>query len=148
MSDNGSPPAVDTVHRRRLEPRLIVAAVDVGAAVVTAMVLLATGFGLTGIVRTMLALVFVSFVPGWALLDHVHLAEGTSKVALAVALSLSICTAGALTLLLLRIWQPFVLLYANGTLSLIGVLAHLARQSGSSFRSSMRRQASPAKGSQ
>lgn len=146
MNDDGSSHPVVTVHGTALDGRVRVAIVDVGVALVTAALLVMTALGLTGIVRTLLALALVSFVPGWALLGHIRLAEGQSMLALAVALSLTISTAAALILLLLRMWQPYVLLYATGTLSLIGVVSHLARRDDSPLTSLIRRRATPAKG--
>ena len=49
--------------------------VDVGAALVTAGLLAMVGLGLTGPVRVFLALGFVTFVPGWALLGLVTVFE-------------------------------------------------------------------------
>ena len=60
-------------------------AIDGGAVIVTVALLLVTVFGARGVIREFLALGFVAFVPGWALLDHIELARGTGKVALAVA---------------------------------------------------------------
>lgn len=121
-----SPRRVRTPPLQPEDPFMVV--VDVGAAVVTAGLLLVVGLGLTGPVRVLLALSFVTFVPGWAILDWIRLAEGISRVALAVALSLAICSAAALMLLWLRRWEPFLLLYVTGAVSLIAVVWHLARK--------------------
>lgn len=100
--------------------------VDVGTALLTAILLSMAGLGVTGPGRIVLTVVFVTFVPGWALLDHVRLAEGTSRVALAVALSLTICAAVTTLALWLRMWDPIVLLDVLGVLSLAAVISHLA----------------------
>lgn len=99
---------------------------DVVAVLLTASLLALAGLGMAGPLRTVLAVVFVTFVPGWAFLDHVRLAEGTSRVALAVALSLTICTAASLVPLWLRLWDPIVSLDVLGALSLMAVISHLA----------------------
>ena len=101
--------------------------VDVGAAVVTVALVVVVALGATGAVPTALALVFLTFVPGWAVLDHVRLVERTARVALAVALSLSLSSAAALASFWLRLWHPRPLLYASAALCLVAVLSHLAR---------------------
>ena len=101
--------------------------VDVGAALVTAGLLVVAGLGLTGPPRLLLALVFMSFVPGWVFLDHVRLAEGTAKFALAATLSLSLAAAVALASLWLHLWHPRALLDLSGALCLFGIAWNLVR---------------------
>ena len=106
--------------------------------------------GLTGPVRIVLALTFVTFVPGWALLRllpplrlmadghssavvvEVPLIAGTAKVAMAVALSLTLCTLSAQGLLWLRVWNPSALLAVLGGLSLVALAESFVRTSTSS----------------
>jgi len=108
--------------------------VDLAAALVTAMLLVVTGLGLTGGVRLALALAFVTFVPGWAVLDHLRVVEGTSRVALAVALSLTLATAAALSSLWLHLWHPRGLLDATAAMCLLALVWHLARPAGSTHQ--------------
>jgi O-antigen/teichoic acid export membrane protein len=101
--------------------------VDLGAAVVTVALVLLAALGVTGAVPTALALVFLTFVPGWAVLDYVGLVDSTARVALAVALSLSLSSGAALSSFWLHLWHPRPLLYASAALSLVALLSHLAR---------------------
>ena len=107
-----------------LEPYLVVA-LDVVGILVTGAVFLTAGSGLGGPVGVLCALAFVTFVPGWAILDWLPLGYGVSRVALAVAFSLTLCTAFAQILLWTGLWQPLALLYTLGSLSLFGMLSHL-----------------------
>lgn len=102
------------------------ALLDVGAVVVTSLLLLLSGFGVTGWARTVLALGFVTFVPGWAVLGHVRMATGPTRLALAVAMSFTVCGAGALAMAWLGQWRPYLLLDGAGAASLAAVLVHLA----------------------
>jgi hypothetical protein len=121
--------------------------VDAGAVVVTTALLSMVAGGLTGPVRIVLALAFVTFVPGWALLGllpqlklmaadrssavvgEAPLIAGTAKVAMAVALSLTLCTLSAQGLLWLRVWNPSALLAVLGGLSLLALGACFVRTS-------------------
>jgi hypothetical protein len=107
------------------------------------------GAGLTGPVRILLALAFVTLVPGWALLGlvpplpmtdggppvgdqpavvgHVPLVTGMAKVAVAVAVSLTLTTLTAQVLLWLHIWNPSALLAVLGGLSLLALVAPFVR---------------------
>lgn len=119
-------------------------AVDVGAALATALLLVLMAAGVESPLRVLLALAFVSFVPGWAVLglipplqevsaeppwrvvDLVPLVDGVAKVALAVALSLTICVASTQALLWTRVWNPTATMGALGGLSLLALAARLA----------------------
>jgi uncharacterized membrane protein len=112
----------------RSPDRAIVAGLDAGAAVVSGLLITLTSLDATGGPRTLLALVFVTFVPGWALLDHVAMtAGGIPRIALAVGLSLTITVLTTFALLRLHLWYPVALLDVLGGLSLVGVLLHLLR---------------------
>lgn len=100
--------------------------VDGAAALVTAQLLIAVGLGITGPGRVLLALIFITFVPGWAVLDYVHLAEQVSRAALAVALSLSLSTLAAASVLWLHLWEPRALLNVTGTICILSLVWHLA----------------------
>lgn len=105
-----------------------VGALDVSAALcaVTLVVLAHADTG--GVARLVLALVFVSFVPGWAVLAHVPVADGWSCVALAVAISLTVCTAGASAMAWTGQWHPTVLLDLVGGASVLAIVASRARR--------------------
>lgn len=104
-------------------------AVDLGdavAALVTAALLIVAGLGLTGVGRLALALVFVTFVPGWAVLDYVPLGTGPWRAALAAALSLALSTVAAASAVWLHVWHTRVMLDVAGCLCLLAVVWHLA----------------------
>ena len=64
--------------------------------------------------------------PTWSVVGHVPLVKGLSKIAMAVALSLALCTATAQALLWLRAWYPSALLGVLGGLSLLALVGRLA----------------------
>jgi len=118
--------------------------VDVGAALMTAALMMMVGAGHTGPVRILLALAFVTFVPGWALLGlvpprnvvtvrppgtivgRVPLVRGIPKLALAVAVSLTLTTGSAQALLWLHLWHPSMLLGVLGALSVLALDVRIA----------------------
>jgi len=69
--------------------------VDYAALGVIVLLSGSVAFGIEGPVRAVLALVFVTFVPGWAILTNWPAAARSSVVALSVLLSLAISTAVA-----------------------------------------------------
>ena len=103
--------------------------IDAAAAIVTVALLLMTVAGFRGVLREVVALGFVAFVPGWALLDHIELARGTGKVALAVALSLSLAIAATSGMLWAHEWRPMFLLFAAGASCVVAVGWHLVELS-------------------
>ncbi len=107
-----------------LEPYLV-GVLDIAGILVTGAVFVTAGAGVGGPLGILLALAFVTFVPGWAILDWLPLGYGVSRVALAVAASLTLCTACAQVLLWVGLWSPLSLLYVLGSLSLFGLLSHL-----------------------
>ena len=107
-----------------LEPYLV-GVLDLAGVVVTGALFVTAGAGVGGPLGVLLALAFVTFVPGWAILDWLPLGYGVSRLALAVALSLTLCTATAQILLWVGLWHPLTLLYVLGSLSLFGLLSHL-----------------------
>ena len=102
-------------------------ALDMGAAAVTATLLLLIGLDAGGPARIVLGLAFISFVPGWAALDWGPFQDIRAKVAVAVVLSLTICTALSLAQLWLRWWRPQVVFDAAAASCLVAILAHLCR---------------------
>ena len=109
-------------------------ALDMGAAAVTATLLLLVGLDAGGPARVLLALAFVSFVPGWAVLNWGPFEETGSKVAVAVILSLTICTALSLAQLWLRWWRPQAVFDVAAAACLVAILAHLLRGEGGQRR--------------
>ncbi len=103
----------------------LVDALDLGAAMLTVALLVTTALDGGGPAAVALAVAFVTFVPGWALLGWVPIAVGASRVALAVLVSLTLCTATSQSVLWLHLWRPAVLLFALGLPSLIALCAHL-----------------------
>jgi hypothetical protein len=103
-------------------------AIDMAAALVTVALLAAVGFGGPAPIRTLLALAFVTFVPGWAVFGPSRLVDGTSKLALAVAASLTACTATATTMAWLRLWHPLALFYALAGVSLVPLVWRTAHR--------------------
>ena len=104
--------------------------IDVGAALLTATLLLVAGLGVAGTPRVILALVFVTFVPGWALLNHVRMPVGPARIALAVALSLSLGIVATVLSLWLGLWHPRGLFAVAAVTCLFALLWHLARGDG------------------
>lgn len=103
----------------------VVTLLDLAAALVTAALLVMAAAHLAGPGRILLALAFVTFVPGWAAFGHFDVLEGTSRIALAVALSLTICTVVAQGLLWLRWWDPVAMLDGLGAVCLAVLLVQL-----------------------
>lgn len=97
--------------------------IDWASLAVVAVLLVLAGLGVTGPLRTALALIFLTFVPGWAVVTNWALAARASPVALSVLLSLSICTGVATTTLWLHLWHPVVLLYILALSSCVGIVS-------------------------
>lgn len=110
-------------------PRLV-AALDAAGAAVTVALLTVAVLGVAGPARLLLALAFVSFVPGWAVLGHMDALELLSRSALAVAVSLALCTAVAQALLWLRVWHPAAMLAGLALASLAVLASRLLRYPG------------------
>lgn len=131
------------VYRDRLWPLdPDVDPVDVGAVVATAALLILMAAGVESPARVLLALAFAAFVPGWAIvglippltevaadwtvLGYRPLVDGVAKVALAVALSLTVCVASTQALLWMRLWNPTATMAVLGGLSLLALTVRLA----------------------
>lgn len=63
-----------------------------------------------GVVRLLLALVFVTCVPGWAVVRAAGLSAGLTGVAIAVLASLTISAAASTLMVWLNAWHPLMLL--------------------------------------
>lgn len=97
-------------------------ALDSIAGGVAVALLVAVVAGVAGPARAVLALAFVSFAPGWALLARLRVAEGADRLALAVVCSLTICTLGSLATLWARVWSPPALLAALAALTIAALV--------------------------
>lgn len=100
---------------------------DMGAAAVTATLLLLVGLDAGGPIRLLAALAFVSFVPGWAVLGWGPFEDRRTRVVVAVVLSLTLCTALSLAQLWLGLWRPRAVFDVAAASSLVAILAHVLR---------------------
>jgi len=80
------------------------------------------GLGATGPIRVVLALAFVTFVPGWAVFGRSSAVHGISKVALAVAASLTACLTTAVAMAWLGSWHPLPLFYAVAAITTLALV--------------------------
>jgi hypothetical protein len=87
-------------------------ALDLTALTLTAALLLAVAFQMEGLPRQLLALAFVSFVPGWAVVGRLQLGGGIRPLVLAAPASFMLSAGGATIMLLLHAWRPVLLLGA------------------------------------
>ena len=110
-------------------PRDLTTWMDAACIAVTVWLVVATLAGVIGPVRWVAALFFMTFVPGWAILGHVRLGEGFTRVALSVPLSLTVAGGAATILLWVEAWRPHVLFYVLATLSLGALLVSVLRGS-------------------
>ena len=99
---------------------------DAAGAFVTAALLIVVGLGGTGPIRVALALAFMTFVPGWTVMAYVPLARGASGVAVAAALSLSLCALASLVVLWFGAWDPRALVNLLGAVCLLALAWRLA----------------------
>ena len=102
-------------------------------AVIVALAAL-VGLAVMGPVRAVLALLFFTFVPGWAVVTNWTSAARISRVALSVLLSLAICTAVATTALWLRIWPPIALFYVTASACAVAITRSLLRRRAGATR--------------
>ena len=102
--------------------------IDSAALAVTAVLAVLVELGVTGPLRGVLALVFLTFVPGWAVVTNWTPAARLSRFALSVLLSLSICTAGATITLWLHFWHPLALFYVVALASAAAIISGLVRR--------------------
>lgn len=107
---------------------------DAAAALVTAALLVLVGVGAPGPLRLALALVFMTFVPGWTVMAYVPLARGASGVAVAVALSLSLCALVNMAVLWFGAWDPRALVNLLGALCLLALSWRLAHPRPAALR--------------
>lgn len=95
---------------------------DAGAVLVSGTVVALAFAGAGGPARVILALAFVTAVPGWALVGRTRL-DGVAKVALAIGISLAVATLCATAMAWLQLWDPMslLLLLAAASVALIGM---------------------------
>jgi hypothetical protein len=84
-------------------------AADIGSLAVIGGLMFLNLAGTGGPLRLVLALLFVTGVPGWALVRAAGLSGGWSSVAIAVLASLTICAASSTVLVWAGAWHPLVL---------------------------------------
>jgi uncharacterized membrane protein len=81
-------------------------AFDLGVLVGIAVLATLAAFGIQGPVRTVLALAFLAFVPGWVLTGEVRSLARLPRIPVAVLLSLAISAALATVSLWVHVWHP------------------------------------------
>ena len=97
-----------------------------GCVLVTVVVTVMTVAGAHTSVRAVLALAFLLFVPGNAIVSAVGLDDPLAEATLAGALSVAIATAAAMVMLWCRLWNPA----AAEVLLAVASLPFLVRQAG------------------
>ena len=117
----GAGPAADEPLVSGADERWLVAA-DLGSLSVIGGLVFLNIAGTGGTVRLGLALLFVTFVPGWALARAAGLAGGLTGVAVAVLASLTIGAAASTVMVWANIWHPLMLLAGLGALSAVAIL--------------------------
>ena len=87
-------------------------------------------FGITGLGRVLLALGFVTYVPGRAILTNWSAARERSDVALPIVLSIALLTVPAVIALWVHAWEPLLLFYVVAIASIGALGAALFRRAG------------------
>jgi uncharacterized membrane protein len=117
---------VDTTMSRTepSRPELIDAAALAVIVALGALVLL----DVQGPLRGLLALLFVTFVPGWAVVTNWRSAARSSMIALSVLISLSFSAGAATIALWLHVWHPIGLFYVTAAASAVAIGSSLIRR--------------------
>jgi uncharacterized membrane protein len=115
-------------------PNVPLKLIDLLALVVVAVLIVLVAVGVEGPVRAVLALVFVGFIPGWAVVTNWTSAGSTSRAALAVLLSLTMSSGAATTTLWLHVWHPITLFYVGASLSAAAIVFSLVRRRSTECR--------------
>ncbi len=84
--------------------------------------------GIDGVARVLLALGFVTYVPGRAVVANWPAAQARSQLALPVILSLSIVTLSATIGLWLQAWEPIAQLAVLTAASIVAISVAIARR--------------------
>ncbi len=108
-SETGAPPSPLRGLRRA---GLSATALDLTVLALTAAILVVVAYQIEGLPRQLLALTFVAFVPGWAVVGRLDPGSGIRPLVLAVPASLMLSAGGATIMLLLHTWRPLLLLAA------------------------------------
>jgi peptidoglycan/LPS O-acetylase OafA/YrhL len=101
---------------------------DMSAALITAGLLAVTYLGESGLLRIMLALGFVFFVPGRAIVTNWPRMANWSAVAMPVVLSLALLTLATTVTLWAHTWRPIELFQVEAWPSAAGLCLALARR--------------------
>ncbi len=112
-------PAPD--HTQPATERWLVAADLASLAVIGGLTFLNVA-GTGGVLRVVLALVFVTWVPGWALVRAAGLGGGLTGIAVAVLASLTISAAASTGMVWLNMWHPILLAAVLGAASAATIL--------------------------
>jgi hypothetical protein len=106
------------------------AAVSLASLVVTAALVIAVAASLHGFVRLALALAFLSFVPGWAIVATWRPPVPRSWPALSIVLSLTGLGILATLSVFVRVWHPIRLFYLEALVSAVAIVVDLLRRQG------------------
>ena len=102
--------------------------VDLISLAATVALLALVAFDVTAWPRELLALAFLTFVPGWAIVTNWPSAAKVSRVALSVLLSVAISAGLATVTLWVHVWHPLALFYATALISLAAITFALVRR--------------------
>ena len=100
---------------------------DMSAGLMTAGLLAVTYLGESGLLRMLLAVGFVFFAPGRAIVTNWPRMATWSAVAMPIVLSLALLTLAATVTLWAHAWRPMDLFQVEAWLSAIGLCLALAR---------------------
>jgi uncharacterized membrane protein len=132
-SDGSRLAEVDTVSpRSAATPRSshrLAYAIDGLCILVTAALLGTMTAGVHGLARLLLALIFSTYVPGWAVVANIAALRRTSIAALPVLVSLAATTFAATFTLWIGHWAPIRLFWIEAALSVVAIVVATARQS-------------------
>jgi hypothetical protein len=103
-------------------------ALDLSAGLIAIGLLALSYLGESGLLRIVLTLGFVFFVPGRAIVTNWPRMTSWSKVAMPMVLSLALLTLLATTTLWADVWKPMDLFQAEAWLSLAGLCLGIARR--------------------
>jgi hypothetical protein len=95
---------------------------DMGSLVDIAGVMFLNLANTGGVFRLVLALLFITWVPGWALVRASGLSGGLTGVAIAILASLTISAATSTAMVWLNAWHPLMLVVVMATVSAVVIL--------------------------
>ena len=97
-------------------------AADIGCLGVIGGLMFLNLAGTGGVVRLLLALLFITCVPGWALVRVAGLSGGLTGVSIAVLASLTICAGASTAMVWLGAWHPLMLVGGLAAISAVAIL--------------------------